>query len=98
MAIQPQIQFVQLDPEELKQSIITSLKEMVREIEQRHKVESRPEYMTRQELAEWLKIDLSTIHNWKKRGKITAYSIGNRVYYKREEIEAALQPLKRAKQ
>ena len=91
---QPQIQFVQLDPEELKQSIIASLKEMVRKIEQRHKVESRPEYMTRQELADWLKIDLSTIHNWKKRGKITAYSIGNRVYYKREEIEAALQPLK----
>lgn len=92
---QPQVQFVQLDPEELKQSIITIIKEVVREIEEKRQSANLTEYLTRQQLAEWLGVDLSTIHNWKKRGKITAYSIGNRVYYKREEIEAAMQPLNR---
>lgn len=92
---QPQVHFVQLDPEELKQSIIASLKELVREIEEKRQPAQRTEYLSRQQLADWLGVDLSTIHNWKKRGKIIAYSIGNRVYYKREEIEAAMQPLNR---
>lgn len=91
---QPNIQIVQLDPEELKQSIIASLKEMVAELEALREPKTLTEYLTRQQLADWLQIDLSTIHNWKKKGKITAYSIGNRVYFKREEIEASMTPLK----
>ncbi len=48
------------------------------------------EYLTRTELAEMLKCDLSTIHNWTKKGKLTAYGLGNRVYYKRAEVEDSL--------
>jgi excisionase family DNA binding protein len=48
------------------------------------------EYLTRQELKDLLKVDLSTIHNWTKRGKINAYGIGNRVYFKRSEVDAML--------
>lgn len=86
-----QVQIVQLSVEELKQIIQSACQEVV----QLTAAQRNPQdLITRQELAEWLKIDLSTIHNWKKRGKITAYSIGNRVYFKRAEIEAAMQPLK----
>lgn len=92
-----QVQLVQLDQEEFKQSIINALKEaLIKEIESIHKKQNS-DYMSRHELAEWLKIDLSTIHNWSKSGKIKAYRLGNRVYYKREEIEAAMQPLKPSK-
>ncbi len=52
-----------------------------------------PEYLTRAELAEILKCDLSTIHNWTKKGKLKPYGIGNRVYYKRNEVESSLKPL-----
>jgi excisionase family DNA binding protein len=51
------------------------------------------EFLTRGELAEMLKCDLSTIHNWTKKGKLKPYGIGNRVYYKRSEVEAVLLPL-----
>jgi hypothetical protein len=48
------------------------------------------EYLTRHELAQLLKCDLSTIHNWTKKGILNPYGIGNRVYYKRNEVEATL--------
>lgn len=48
------------------------------------------EYLTRQEVAEMLKCDLSTVHNWTTRGILTKYCISNRTYYKRSDIEAAL--------
>ena len=48
------------------------------------------ELMTRNEVAEYLKVDLSTLWNWTNKGKLTAYGIGARVYYKRNEIEQCL--------
>ena len=48
------------------------------------------ELLTRRETAEYLKVDLSTIWHWSKKGILPSYGIGNRVYYKRSEIEAAL--------
>ena len=50
------------------------------------------EYLTRSETADMLKCDVSTIHNWTKKGKLVAYKIGNRVYYKRSQIESVLIP------
>lgn len=51
-------------------------------------------YLTRNEVRNLLKVDLSTVHNWTKRGKLRAYGIGNRVYYRRDEVEAAIKPMK----
>ena len=49
--------------------------------------------LSRNEVAKLLKIDLSTVHNWTKKGKLLAHGLGNRVYYKRSEVEAAIKPL-----
>lgn len=38
--------------------------------------------LTRTETAEYLKINSTTLWNWTKNGKLKAYGIGNRVYYK----------------
>ena len=46
------------------------------------------ELMTRQEVADYFKISMSTLWHWTKKGKLNAYGIGNRVYYKRSEIES----------
>ncbi|MFT4646770.1 MAG: excisionase family DNA binding protein [Planctomycetota bacterium] len=51
--------------------------------------------LTRQEVANLLKVDLSTIHNWCKAGKLISYGIGARVYFKRKDIENALVLLNR---
>jgi hypothetical protein len=48
------------------------------------------ELLTRTETVGLLKINLTTLWNWTKKGKLTAYGIGNRVYYKRGEIMKAL--------
>lgn len=50
------------------------------------------ELLTRAEVSEMLKCDLSTLHNWCKKGKLIPYGIGNRVYFKRSDIEKALTP------
>ena len=48
------------------------------------------ELLTRTETAKILKVELTTLWSWTKKGKITAYGIGNRVYYKRGEIMKSL--------
>lgn len=53
------------------------------------------EYLTRNEVAELFKIDLSSVHNWTKKGILQAYQISGRVYYKRTEIESAIVELKK---
>lgn len=51
---------------------------------------STEEYLTRYEVSQMLKVDLSTVHNWTKEGKLKRYGIGKRIYYKRSEIENSL--------
>ena len=48
------------------------------------------QYLTREEVSELLKISLSTIHNWTKRGILQPYQIGGRVYYKARDIESSM--------
>jgi len=49
------------------------------------------EILLRKEAAAYLKCDLSTLWEWTKAGKLTAYGIGSRrVYYLRSEIPAIL--------
>lgn len=52
--------------------------------------EAAPGYITRREVATLFKISLVTVHDWTRKGLLQAYKIGNRVYYKRAEVEAAL--------
>jgi excisionase family DNA binding protein len=65
--------------------------EIIPEIKQQLSKEFQPkeptEYLTRNEVCELLKIDLSSLHRWRKEGKIPSYGMGNRVYFKRYEVE-----------
>lgn len=51
--------------------------------------------LSRDETCEFLKIDSSTLWHWTNKGKVKAYGIGNRRYYKRSELIEALTPLKK---
>ena len=44
-------------------------------------------YLSRKEVAKLLKISLTTLNDWSKQGIVQAYRIGNRVLYKKKEIE-----------
>ncbi|SDE48431.1 helix-turn-helix domain-containing protein [Riemerella columbipharyngis] len=82
------IQFIGTHPDALVQEIKEAI---IPELEQRLSKQFQPkeptQYLTRKEVCELLDINLSTLHRWMKKGKITAYGLGNRVYFKRKEIE-----------
>ena len=50
--------------------------------------------LTRSETCDFLKVDSSTLWHWTKKGKLTAYGIGNRRYYKKHEIIEGLKAVK----
>jgi len=81
-----------LSPEQIT-SMFQGLQDQLKELKESFEPKTPTEYMTRSEVAEWLKCDISTVHNWTKKGKLIPYGIGNRVYYKRHEIEALLIPI-----
>jgi len=87
------IQFIQVTPEQLQDAILKGIKEQLNELKKEFQPKEPTEYLTRNEVKKLLKVDLSTVHNWTKKGKLKAYGIGHRVYYKRKEVEQVLTPL-----
>jgi hypothetical protein len=84
------IQFIQVTPEQLQNAIIEGVKLQLEEFK-KHFVPKEPNrYLTRQDLADMLQIDLSSVHNWTKKGTLTSYQISGRVYYKLDEVENAI--------
>ena len=69
---------------------ITLMQEELENIKNNFQPKEPVELMTRQEVADYFKIDISTVYNWTNKGKLIPYGIGSRVYYKRSEIEARL--------
>mgnify|MGYP003460539786 CR=1 FL=1 len=84
------VQFIQVTPEQLQNEIIKGVKTELEQIKKDFQPKQPSEYLTRNEVAEMLKIDLSSVHNWTKKGKLKAYGIGGRVYYKRDEVENSI--------
>jgi excisionase family DNA binding protein len=80
-----------LTPEQIT-SLFEGLQNQLTELKLNFEPKTPPEYLTRSEVAKMLSCDLGTIHNWTKKGKLIPYGIGNRVFYKRNEVEAALLP------
>lgn len=85
-----QIQLFQMSPEELKEDILSGIKIQIKELKKDFQPKQPDELMTRQQTADMLKVDISTIHNYTKRGILLSYGIGNRIFYKRSEIQEAI--------
>ena len=84
------IQFIAITPERLKAQILEGVKSQLADLQNSFQPKEPTEYLTRNEVAELLKIDLSTVHNWSKKGQLQRYGIEGRVYYKRSEVENAI--------
>ena len=54
------------------------------------KTDDQSQYITRKEVAALLKVCLATLNDYTKLGWLTSYKMGNRVLYKKAEVEAAL--------
>ncbi len=85
--------FLQCTPQELKEVIQNAISDSMATIQSKLQPKKPDEYLTRQEVADLFKVDLSTIHNWCKQGKLKPYGIGSRVYFLRSDIDNCLIPL-----
>lgn len=45
------------------------------------------------ETSKMLGVSTKTLQNWNKAGVLMSYSIGNRIYYRSDEVEAAMKPM-----
>lgn len=72
---------------EFKKSIIPELRE---QLLQDFQPKLPTEYLTRKDVCNLLQIDLSTLNRWKKGGHIPSYGFGNRIYFKRSEIDSLI--------
>ena len=88
------IQLIQITPEELTKVVTDKLALKLSMLNAEAKKPKKEEYLSREEVAKLFKVDLSTIHNWRKRGVLKACQIGGRVYFKLSEIENAIVELK----
>ena len=84
------LQFVGLSPEEFKRDLLKSIEETLLKSKEQKKPEETLELLNTKEVAIILRISEQTVKRWAKDGKLPSYGMGNRVYYKRHEIEACL--------
>lgn len=87
------VQFIQYTPEQLQKEISNGVKIQLQEFLKHFKPVQPAEYLTRQQVAQMFDVDISTVHNWSKSGKLKPMGLGSRVYFLRSDIEATLQPL-----
>ena len=81
-----QINTLQVVPKEWFAEQFGKIEKQIQCLEAKGKEEY--EYLTREEAADFLKINLSTLHAWQNKGLIRAYHIERRVYFLRNELIA----------
>jgi hypothetical protein len=86
----------ELTVEQLQQLIGISVKNGIQEFQKEIKTkDNSEELLSRDETCQFLKIDSSTLWAWTNAGKVKAYGIGARRYYKRSELLENLTLLKK---
>ncbi|TXD51871.1 helix-turn-helix domain-containing protein [Polaribacter sp. IC066] len=82
-----------LNTADLTQLIKDGVKSQLADFKETFNTHNRDELLTRTETCKFLQIDSSTLWAWTNKGKVKAYGIGNRRYYKKAELLASLKPL-----
>jgi len=83
----------QVTPEQLVNAFTKVVDAKFDELKKGFEPKTPTDLLTRQETADLLKINLSTLYHWVRAKKIPAYGISGRVYFKRHEVEQLLTPI-----
>jgi excisionase family DNA binding protein len=83
------IQVTNINPNELVELISNGIKEQLKEFS--IKLNSEPTetlkpHLTRKETANYFNVSLNCVNMWVNKGIIKSYKVGQRVFFKREEI------------
>jgi hypothetical protein len=84
-----------LSPERLTELIKDGVKSQLEDFKKTLQTHNPDELLTRTETCKFLQIDSSTLWHWTNKGKVIAYGIGNRRYYKKAELLESLKQLKK---
>lgn len=84
-----------VSPESLTELIKEGIKSQLDDFKKDLQTHNPDELLSREQVCKLLQIDSSTLWHWTNKGKITAYGIGNRRYYKKAELLESLKPLKK---
>ena len=76
--------------EDLTQLIKEILRSQLEDFKETLNTHNPNELLTREETYNFLKIDSSTLWHWTNKGKVIAYGLGNRRYYKKGELLESL--------
>ena len=84
-----------VSPEELTELIEQGVKSQLEDFKKNLNIHNPDELLTREQTCKMLQIDSSTLWHWTNKGKVLAFGIGNRRYYKKAQILESLIPLKK---
>jgi predicted KAP-like P-loop ATPase len=87
------VQFISTTPDQLQSAINAGVKIILEDFLKNFKPKQPNEYLTRRQVADMFNVDISTISNWQRTGKLNPLGISGRVYFLRSEVEASLIPL-----
>ncbi len=87
------IQLIEMTPEDLANLISAGITAQLQNFDRNVNNKPEDDLLTRQEACDFLKIDSSTLWHWTNKGKVKAYGIANRRYYKKSELLECLKPL-----
>lgn len=85
------IEITEITVEELSDKVADKLLAKIKHYIDELQAKENDVYLTRQETADFLKIDITTLYNWTNKGKLISYGIGHRRYYNKQEIIDKLQ-------
>jgi hypothetical protein len=84
-----------LNTQTLKELIKDGVKSQLEDFKGTLQTHNPDELLTRTQTCKFLQIDSSTLWAWTNKGKVIAYGIGNRRYYKKAELLESLKQLKK---
>lgn len=87
------MQVILISKDDLQEQIEKGVKTQLQEFAKNFQPKEPKEYLTRQEVADMLQVNLSTVHNWCKNGRLKPLGIGARVYFLRSDVEQCLKPI-----
>ena len=86
----------EMTPEQLEKLVGSSVKSQLNDFKKVFaNLQANDELMSRDETCKFLKINASTLYHWTNKGKVLAFGIGSRRYYKRSQLLECLKPLKK---
>jgi hypothetical protein len=88
------MELVVISKEELQNTILEILNEALADLPKPEAKEELPEWLTRQQVAEYLSCSLASVDNYSRRGFLNKVHINGLPRFHRDEVKKALEALK----